>query len=45
MTAVRLSIRNQFAGAVTAVAAGEAMSTAKVRLDGGVEVTAARAGV
>jgi molybdate transport system regulatory protein len=38
---VRLSIRNQFAGTVTAVAVGEAMSTVKVALAGGQEVTAA----
>jgi molybdate transport system regulatory protein len=38
---VRLSIRNQFPGTVTAVAVGEVMSTVKVRLDGGQEVTAA----
>ncbi|MET7420702.1 TOBE domain-containing protein [Dactylosporangium sp. NPDC005555] len=38
---MRLSIRNQFAGTVAGVASGEAMSTVKVRLDGGQEVTAA----
>ncbi|MFG2982955.1 molybdopterin-binding protein [Streptomyces sp. NPDC048258] len=36
-----LSIRNQIAGTVTAVTAGEAMATVKVRLDGGQEITAA----
>jgi hypothetical protein len=41
VTLVRLSIRNQFAGTVAAVAVGEAMSTVKVRLAGGQEVTAA----
>ncbi|GAB1646459.1 TOBE domain-containing protein [Krasilnikovia sp. MM14-A1259] len=41
MVAVRLSIRNQFAGTVVAVAVGEVMSTVKVRLTGGQEVTAA----
>jgi molybdate transport system regulatory protein len=38
---VRLSIRNQFAGTVVAVAVGEVMSTVKVLLAGGQEVTAA----
>ena len=38
---MRLSIRNQFAGTVTAIAVGEVMSTVKVRLSGGQEVTAA----
>ncbi|WP_412740459.1 TOBE domain-containing protein [Krasilnikovia sp. MM14-A1259] len=38
---MRLSIRNQFAGTVVAVAVGEVMSTVKVRLTGGQEVTAA----
>ncbi|MEU9142335.1 TOBE domain-containing protein [Streptomyces sp. NPDC048349] len=36
-----LSIRNQFAGTVTAVTTGEAMAVVKVRLDGGPEITAA----
>ncbi|MFD4240491.1 molybdopterin-binding protein [Streptomyces sp. NPDC058525] len=36
-----LSIRNQIAGTVTAVTAGEAMATVKVRLRGGQDVTAA----
>ncbi|MEU8777464.1 TOBE domain-containing protein [Streptomyces sp. NPDC048606] len=36
-----LSIRNQIAGTVTAVTAGEAMATVKVRLDGGQDITAA----
>ncbi|MFB7463864.1 molybdopterin-binding protein [Streptomyces sp. NPDC056224] len=36
-----LSIRNQIAGTVTAVTAGEAMAAVKVRLDGGQEITAA----
>ncbi|WP_371616728.1 molybdopterin-binding protein [Streptomyces sp. NBC_00454] len=36
-----LSIRNQIAGTVTAVTAGEAMSTVKVRLEGGQDITAA----
>lgn len=36
-----LSIRNQFPGVVTAVTAGEAMATVKVRLDGGGQITAA----
>ncbi|MBT2445625.1 TOBE domain-containing protein [Streptomyces sp. ISL-43] len=36
-----LSIRNQLAGTVTAVTAGEAMATVKVRLEGGEEITAA----
>ena len=36
-----LSIRNQFAGTVTAVAVGEVMSTVKVRLGDGPEITAA----
>ncbi|MEE1764518.1 MULTISPECIES: TOBE domain-containing protein [unclassified Streptomyces] len=36
-----LSIRNQLSGTVTAVTAGEAMATVRVRLDGGQEVTAA----
>ncbi|MEV4510982.1 TOBE domain-containing protein [Dactylosporangium sp. NPDC049525] len=38
---MRLSIRNQLAGTVAGVASGEAMSTVRVRLDGGQEVTAA----
>ncbi|MFD3696613.1 molybdopterin-binding protein [Streptomyces sp. NPDC058646] len=36
-----LSIRNQFAGTVTAVTSGTAMTTVVVRLDGGQEITAA----
>lgn len=36
-----LSIRNQLSGTVLEVAAGEAMATVKVRLDGGQVVTAA----
>ncbi|WP_030292384.1 TOBE domain-containing protein [Streptomyces katrae] len=36
-----LSIRNQFAGTVTAVTTGEAMATVKVRLEGGQDITAA----
>lgn len=36
-----LSIRNQLAGTVTAVTAGEAMATVRARLEGGQEVTAA----
>lgn len=36
-----LSIRNQIAGTVTAVTAGEAMATVKVRLQGGQDITAA----
>ncbi|MFE2856934.1 molybdopterin-binding protein [Streptomyces lavendulae] len=36
-----LSIRNQIAGTVTAVTAGEAMATVKVRLEGGQDITAA----
>jgi molybdate transport system regulatory protein len=36
-----LSIRNQLPGTVTAVTAGEAMATVKVRLDGGQNITAA----
>lgn len=36
-----LSIRNQLAGTVTAVTAGEAMAAVKVRLEGGQEITAA----
>ncbi|MFG2876267.1 molybdopterin-binding protein [Streptomyces sp. NPDC048337] len=36
-----LSIRNQIAGTVTAVTSGEAMTTVKVRLEGGQEITAA----
>ncbi|MEU9372251.1 TOBE domain-containing protein [Streptomyces sp. NPDC048255] len=36
-----LSIRNQLAGTVTAVTSGEAMTTVRVRLDGGQEITAA----
>jgi len=38
---VTLSIRNRFPGTVTAVALGGVMSTVKVRLDAGPEVTAA----
>lgn len=38
---MNLSIRNQLPGTVTAVTAGEAMATVKVRLDGGQEITAA----
>ncbi|MEU3468457.1 TOBE domain-containing protein [Streptomyces sp. NPDC006687] len=36
-----LSIRNQLAGTVTAIAAGEAMAAVKVRLEGGQDITAA----
>ncbi|WP_328302202.1 TOBE domain-containing protein [Streptomyces sp. NBC_00435] len=36
-----LSIRNQIPGTVTSVTAGEAMSTVKVRLVGGQDITAA----
>ncbi|WP_328492112.1 TOBE domain-containing protein [Streptomyces sp. NBC_00414] len=36
-----LSIRNQIPGTVTSVTSGEAMSTVKVRLDGGQVLTAA----
>ncbi|MFJ7213319.1 molybdopterin-binding protein [Amycolatopsis sp. NPDC098790] len=36
-----LSIRNQLAGTVSAVTAGEAMATVKARLSGGQEITAA----
>ncbi|MFF4371608.1 molybdopterin-binding protein [Streptomyces sp. NPDC001594] len=36
-----LSIRNQMAGTVTSITAGEAMSSVKVRLEGGQEITAA----
>ncbi|MFD4869735.1 molybdopterin-binding protein [Streptomyces sp. NPDC058412] len=36
-----LSIRNQIPGTVTSVTAGEAMSTVKVRLAGGQDITAA----
>lgn len=36
-----LSIRNQIAGTVTAVTAGEAMASVKVRLVGGQDITAA----
>ncbi|MEU9099912.1 TOBE domain-containing protein [Streptomyces sp. NPDC048361] len=36
-----LSIRNQIAGTVTSVTAGEVMATVKVRLGGGQEITAA----
>jgi molybdate transport system regulatory protein len=36
-----LSIRNQLPGTVTAVRAGEAMATVKIRLDGGQDLTAA----
>lgn len=36
-----LSIRNQIAGTVASVTAGEAMATVKVRLDGGRMITAA----
>ncbi|MCX5143564.1 MULTISPECIES: molybdopterin-binding protein [unclassified Streptomyces] len=36
-----LSIRNQIPGTVTAVTAGEAMATVKVRLTGGQDITAA----
>ncbi|MFG1922609.1 molybdopterin-binding protein [Cryptosporangium sp. NPDC048952] len=38
---MRLSIRNRFAGTVTAVTFGEVMSTVKVRVAGDREVTAA----
>ncbi|MFE3765283.1 molybdopterin-binding protein [Streptomyces sp. NPDC059104] len=38
---MNLSIRNQIAGTVTAVTAGEAMATVKVRLEGGQDITAA----
>ncbi|TQS44067.1 TOBE domain-containing protein [Cryptosporangium phraense] len=41
---MRLSIRNQFAGTVSAVAVGEVMSTVKVRLASGPEITAAITG-
>ena len=41
MTLVRLSIRNQFAGTVAAVAVGDVMGTVRVRLSGGREVTVA----
>ncbi|MER7730109.1 TOBE domain-containing protein [Streptomyces erythrochromogenes] len=36
-----LSIRNQIAGTVTSVTAGEAMASVKVRLEGGQDITAA----
>lgn len=36
-----LSIRNQIAGTVTSVTAGEAMAAVKVRLQGGQDITAA----
>ncbi|MEU6846591.1 TOBE domain-containing protein [Streptomyces sp. NPDC046716] len=36
-----LSIRNQIPGTVTAVTAGEAMATVRVRLDGGQQLTSA----
>ncbi|MFJ9076438.1 molybdopterin-binding protein [Streptomyces sp. NPDC102278] len=36
-----LSIRNQIPGTITSVTAGEAMSTVKVRLQGGQDITAA----
>ncbi|MCX4526693.1 MULTISPECIES: molybdopterin-binding protein [unclassified Streptomyces] len=36
-----LSIRNQIAGTVTAVTSGEAMTTVKVRLEGGQDIIAA----
>ncbi|MFK0012679.1 molybdopterin-binding protein [Streptomyces sp. NPDC091027] len=36
-----LSIRNQIAGTVTAVTSGEAMTSVKVRLEGGQDITAA----
>jgi molybdate transport system regulatory protein len=36
-----LSIRNQLPGTVTGVTSGEAMTTVRVRLDGGQEITAA----
>ncbi|MEU4953022.1 TOBE domain-containing protein [Streptomyces lavendulae] len=36
-----LSIRNQIAGTVTSITAGEAMSSVKVRLEGGQDITAA----
>ncbi|MEU3408356.1 TOBE domain-containing protein [Streptomyces sp. NPDC006670] len=36
-----LSIRNQIAGTVTSITVGEAMSSVKVRLEGGQEITAA----
>ncbi|RKT08012.1 molybdate transport system regulatory protein [Streptomyces sp. 3211.6] len=35
-----LSIRNQISGTVTSITAGEAMSSVKVRLEGGQEITA-----
>ena len=38
---MRLSIRNQLAGTVTAVVTGEVMASVKVRLAGGHEITAA----
>ncbi|MFC7724167.1 molybdopterin-binding protein [Nocardioides sp. GCM10028917] len=37
----RLSIRNQFAGTVTAITSGGAMSVVKVELSGGQSVTSA----
>ncbi|MFE9220066.1 molybdopterin-binding protein [Streptomyces lavendulae] len=36
-----LSIRNQIAGTVTSITAGEATSSVKVRLEGGQDITAA----
>ncbi|MET9957861.1 TOBE domain-containing protein [Streptomyces sp. NPDC006326] len=36
-----LSMRNQFAGTVTAITAGQAMATVRVRLEGGQDITAA----
>ncbi|MGX1885902.1 TOBE domain-containing protein [Streptomyces sp. NPDC055287] len=36
-----LSIRNQIFGTVTAITSGEAMATVRVRLDGGMDITAA----
>ncbi|WP_455361654.1 TOBE domain-containing protein [Streptomyces sp. SYSU K21746] len=38
---MRLSIRNQLPGTVTAVTPGEAMATVRVRLAGGQDITAA----
>ncbi len=36
---MRLSIRNQLVGTVTAITTGEAMAVVKVKLDGGPEIT------
>ena len=38
---MRLSIRNQLAGTVTAITSGEAMSVVKVELSGGQSITSA----